>query len=75
MVRTHLEQLRVHQRQLDYLPQLPDLLAQPTDSSKRYRSRILQRHAVHLMYPISLVDRQGIGQNVPSDRLRAGGYA
>lgn len=44
---THLEQLGVHERQLNDLTQLANLLAQTTDTRKADRSGVLQGHVVH----------------------------
>jgi len=44
----YLEKLWVHQRQLDDLPQLSNLIVQPPDTSKRSRTWILQGHVVDL---------------------------
>lgn len=39
--------LRVDQRQLDDLPQLPDLFLQPAHRAERHAARVLVPHVVH----------------------------
>ena len=48
MPEAHLEQLGVHQRQLDHLSQLAHLVAQTADTGEGRRAGVFERHLVHL---------------------------